>query len=61
MYQRVRRNFHQVLSFSTPADSGKMPGATPLAPVVGVASGGSAASTAGMNTVAGGRTHIVRP
>lgn len=53
MYQRVGGNLHQVLAFSTHADSGKMPGAAVMAPV-GVAAGGTAASVVGMNAVAGG-------
>lgn len=53
MYQRVGGNLNQVLTFSTHADSGKMPGAAVMAPV-GVAAGGGAAAVAGMNAAVGG-------
>jgi hypothetical protein len=53
MYQRVGGNLNQVLTFSTHADSGKMPGAAVMAPV-GVAAGGGAAAIAATNAAVGG-------
>lgn len=53
MYQRVAGNSQQLLTFTTHADSGKMPGAAVMAPV-GVAAGGGAAAVAGVNAAVGG-------
>jgi len=53
MYQRVGGNLNQVLTFSTHADSGKMPGAAVMAPV-GVAAGGGAAAIVATNAAVGG-------
>lgn len=53
MYQRVGGSSHQVLAFSTHADSGKMPGAAVMAPV-GLAAGGGAAAVVGVNAAVGG-------
>jgi hypothetical protein len=53
MYQRVGGNLHEVLVFSTHADSGKMPGAAVMAPV-GAAAGGSAVAIVGVNAAVGG-------
>lgn len=53
VYQRSDGASHQVLQFTTHADSGKMPGAAIMGPA-GAAASGSAVAAVGVNVAAGG-------